>query len=553
MPEQEKESLMASINEKDLLDEIRFDIEAKDMLKARLVLASLESVSRETQKQALFEVSRADDDFAIPMLAGVIAKRPEIADLFPQIKETLFSKVLESPDVLPEHLPKVKDPIITAFLAEVAGAIRLEKAVPVLLYILTKEKDLKVVESIITSLGMIGDASAVNAISEYAYSDNKELIFASIQALGEFATPEAIQKLADRFCGDPDMDLMVLDIIAKVQIPAGLEKLNETLGSQYVHLRTAGKKKLGEIGAMSVRILIKNLLLVNPDLVIHSLNVLGDIGDTAAIPSIRNLLYKQPKDPNVRFAAYEALGRLPLDKGAFTLARGLEDPDDNVRSAAAKAIDRNYNSVLAGGIRNLTRAGSAEGLKIMATFINAQCDNIFLDLLEEDFFKTPAVNYLAKKAHPDIKSHFAGILAESGQKDLAKQIAAEKVTIAKATMKVFAVDDSKMILNIYRNVLHNLGYESQVFEFPAEALERLKKEKPDVILTDLNMPDITGIDLTKSIRQRYSKERLPIIMVTTQDETKDNDAAIAAGLNDILQKPFTEGTIGKALKKYTGK
>ncbi|MGB5993548.1 MAG: hypothetical protein WBG61_14585, partial [Desulfobacterales bacterium] len=65
---------MAKINEQDLLDEIRFDIKEKDLIKAKLVLSALGHVGRKTQKQALFEVSRADDDFAIPLLAGVIAE-----------------------------------------------------------------------------------------------------------------------------------------------------------------------------------------------------------------------------------------------------------------------------------------------------------------------------------------------------------------------------------------------------------------------------------------------------------------------------------------------
>ena len=194
-----------------------------------------------------------------------------------------------------------------------------------------------------------------------------------------------------------------------------------------------------------------------------------------------------------------------------------------------------------------------EALKIITTIINSQCSSIFLDLLEEDFFKTPAVNYLTDKAHPDVQSHFAEILAQAGHDDLAKLIIPKQVTPGKAKLKVFAVDDSKMILNIYRTVLHNLGCESHLFEFPAKALERVQKEKPDVILTDLNMPDITGIEFTKGVRQWYSDVELPIIMVTTQNEAQDNEAAYASGVNDILQKPFTEAQIGKALAKFAGR
>lgn len=57
--------------------------------------------------------------------------------------------------------------------------------------------------------------------------------------------------------------------------------------------------------------LAENLCSGDPDVQIHSLNVLGDIGDPAAIAPIRKLLHSHPENPNVRFAAYEALGLYP--------------------------------------------------------------------------------------------------------------------------------------------------------------------------------------------------------------------------------------------------
>lgn len=544
---------MTKINAQDLLDEIRFDIKEKDLIKAKLVLSALKHVSRKVQKQALFEVSRSENDFAIPLLAGVIAENSDVAESFPQLKETLFSKILDDPEILSDLLSNTLEPPIKALLVEAAGEIRFEKALPILLDILTNEEDVKIIESTIIALGMIAAPSAVTAVSEFLYSRNREIVIASIRTLGALATPEAIQKLGDRLGKDSDLDLMIIDIISKIQIPEALEMLNQTLGSQHAHLRAAVKQKLGGVGVMSIRILIKNLFIDHPDLVIHSLNVLGDIGDSAAIPAIRKLIHHQPEDPNVRFAAYETLGRLPLDKGVYTLAAGLNDPVDNVRNAAAKAIDRHYNAALAGGIRNLIRSGEPEDLKIMTTIIDSQCDTIFLDLLEEDYFHTSAIDYLTNKAHPDVRSYFTRILENAGQDDLAKKIMPKKTAKEKATLKVFAVDDSKMILNIYRTVLYNLGCESHLFEFPAKALQRVQKEKPDVILTDLNMPDITGIEFTKGIRQWYSKSDLPIIMVTTQKEAQENKAAYAAGVNDIIHKPFTEAQIGKALTKFAGR
>ncbi|MEJ2039055.1 MAG: response regulator [Desulfosarcinaceae bacterium] len=112
------------------------------------------------------------------------------------------------------------------------------------------------------------------------------------------------------------------------------------------------------------------------------------------------------------------------------------------------------------------------------------------------------------------------------------------------------MDDSKMILNIYRSVLHNLGCDPEVFEFPAEAIEQARKTKPDLIFTDLNMPEISGVELTEQVRRRYSKEQLPVIMVTTQNECQDNEAARIAGVNAILHKPFNEDSLRQAMEEH---
>jgi DNA-binding response OmpR family regulator len=107
-----------------------------------------------------------------------------------------------------------------------------------------------------------------------------------------------------------------------------------------------------------------------------------------------------------------------------------------------------------------------------------------------------------------------------------------------------------MILNIYKATLHELGYEPVLFEFPASALEWLEKEKPAMVLTDLNMPEITGVDLTAKIRKKYSPAELPVIMVTTQNEANDNKAAFVAGVSKIIQKPFNAVSLKAAMAEF---
>ena len=277
------------------------------------------------------------------------------------------------------------------------------------------------------------------------------------------------------------------------------------------------------------------------------MNVLGDIGDESAIMPIRKLLGKEPRDANVRFAAYEALALLPLRKGAYTLTAGLTDPEDHVCVAAARAIDQNYSEILTAGIKNLLRQKDEEARHIAKIIVNAQVDKIFLSLVEEDFFQELALVYLPH-THKDTREHYAKILIEHGLEAFAKKFTGEEEEENKA--KVVAVDDSRMILNIYKATLHELGFEPVLFEFPATAIEWLQKEKPAMVLTDLNMPDISGVQLASEIRKKYSSKELPIIMVTTQNEKNDNEAAREAGVDKIMQKPFNAEILKAAMDEY---
>ena len=541
---------MAAVNPRHFVEELRFDIQTRDKIKAGLVLAHFEEVDAATQKMALYELSKATDDFVFPLLVSLLAGRPHLSGDHPSLKEILFSKALDHPEALTNLLIRETKPAHRALLAEIAGEIRLESATPILLSILNEDQDEKVLRGAISALGMIGEASATTPISEYLYAGSVELIIAAIQALGVLATPTAIQRLAEKLGADNDLDNMILDVFAGSQEPEALERLNALFSAQHAHLRNAAKQHMASIGPKAVPVLIRNLRYDDPDLIIHTLNVLGAIGDESAIPPIRKLLHNEPKNANVRFAAYEALGMLPVAKGAFVLAQGLHDPVDNVRSAAAGAIDHNYNTVLAAGIKNMIRDEEGTDRPISRTIIDTGCDAIFLDLMEEKLFSDFATGYLSLQAHADTRNHCLGLLRANGFHEAAGRIEEGVCEKTSRALTVFAVDDSKMILSIYRSMLHNLGCDPVLFELPAQAMEQVGLQNPDFIFTDLNMPDINGVELTQAVRSRFDKERLPIVMVTTQNECQDNEAAYAAGVNDILQKPFNEETLRTAIEKH---
>jgi len=536
---------MAKLNTQHMIEELQENIKTGDALKAQLVLSYLDQVDQKTRKRLVYILSRAEPDFSVPLFIYLLTDKMAVADEMPIIRETLLSVLLAYPEKLIEFLgsSKIKD---KSELIKVVGELRFEEATFVLLDLIAASEDEAEILSIIESLGLIGDPMAINALTDYLYAANRDLIIAAVQSLGQVGTPTAMHRLAERMGTDNEIDYLILSIFSEVQDQVSLEKLNDTIRSHYAHMRSFAKSELVRIGPKVVPVLIENLLNNDPDLLIHTLNVLGDIADESAVVPIRKLLTNEPKSANVRFAAYEALALLPLKKGAYTLTAGLSDPEDHVCIAAARAIEKNFSTILGAGIKNLLRGPENEARHIVKTIVNAQVDNIFVHLADDELFEELALFYLPH-AHKDIRDHYHKLLLKAGKNDFANKLTGEEEQAVRP--KIVAVDDSRMILNIYKATLHELGFEPVLFEFPASALEWLQTEKPLMVLTDLNMPKITGIQLTKRIREKYTDKLLPIIMVTTQNESQDNEEAYAAGVNAIVHKPFNSKSLAAAMNR----
>lgn len=537
---------MAELNYEHMVEEIRDNVKTGDSLKARLVLSHIAEVDDKTRNRLVYELSRGEVDFAVPLLCYLLNDRPEVADVMPVIRETLLSSLLAYPETINQFLASA-DIGDKSQIIRLVGEMKYEEATPALLDMIATARDEAEILLIIETLGQIGDPQAINTLTDFMYAANRELIFAAVQAIGQVGTPTAMHRLAERMGTDNEIDFMILSIFTEVQDQISLDKLNDTLRSHYAHMRTFAKQELVKIGPKVVPLLIENLRHHDHDFLIHTLNVLGEIGDDSAVMPIRKLLTGEPRDANVRFAAYEALALLPLRKGAYTLTAGLTDREDHVCIAAARAIEKNFTDILVAGLKNLLRSKDDEARHITKIIVNAQVDKVFLSLADEDYFEEMALVYLPH-THRDIRDHYCNVLEQAGKSRFAAKLSGKEDDRVKP--KVVAVDDSRMILNIYKATLHELGYEPVLFEFPKSAIEWLQTEKPLMVLTDLNMPDITGIQLTEAVRKKFSAKVLPIIMVTTQNETKDNEAARAAGVNKIIHKPFNAQSLKAAMDEF---
>ncbi len=116
--------------------------------------------------------------------------------------------------------------------------------------------------------------------------------------------------------------------------------------------------------------------------------------------------------------------------------------------------------------------------------------------------------------------------------------------------KVLVVDDNPVNLRVCRLILERYGYAVETETSPVAALARMATQAPDlpdVLITDLMMPILDGIELTRQIRALPTGRDLPIIMLTARGEESDQDRAMEAGATCFLTKPVSSGVLTAAV------
>lgn len=119
-------------------------------------------------------------------------------------------------------------------------------------------------------------------------------------------------------------------------------------------------------------------------------------------------------------------------------------------------------------------------------------------------------------------------------------------------MKILVVDDFSTMRRIVRNLLVELGFSNPLIQEADDgenALVLLRSQPFDLVVTDWNMPNMTGIDLLRAIRAEESLKGLPVLMVTAENNRDQIIAAAQAGVNGYIVKPFTAVTLKEKLTK----
>ncbi|MCP4126593.1 MAG: chemotaxis protein CheY [Gammaproteobacteria bacterium] len=117
-------------------------------------------------------------------------------------------------------------------------------------------------------------------------------------------------------------------------------------------------------------------------------------------------------------------------------------------------------------------------------------------------------------------------------------------------MKILVVDDFSTMRRIIKNLLRDLGFtNTEEADDGMTALPMLQTGRFDFLVTDWNMPGMTGLDLLKEVRKDANLVSMPVLMVTAESKREQIIEAAQAGVNGYVVKPFTAATLQEKIDK----
>lgn len=120
-------------------------------------------------------------------------------------------------------------------------------------------------------------------------------------------------------------------------------------------------------------------------------------------------------------------------------------------------------------------------------------------------------------------------------------------------MRVLLAEDNRFNQEMVLELLGDVGVLAEVVENGQEALQRLGEQRFDLVLMDMMMPEMDGLEATRRIRHRPEWAALPIVALTANAGVEDRERCLSAGMNDVLTKPFETADLYRILQHYAPK
>ena len=118
--------------------------------------------------------------------------------------------------------------------------------------------------------------------------------------------------------------------------------------------------------------------------------------------------------------------------------------------------------------------------------------------------------------------------------------------------RILIVDDEEDIVSLIRMSLNLANFDTLEALSGRQALELLKKDKPDLILLDIMMPEMDGYEVCRQIKRNRKLKKVPVVMLTAKGQKNDAEEGLESGADDYIIKPFDPYELGERVREMLG-
>jgi CheY-like chemotaxis protein len=515
------------------------------------------------QVVALTEIEKGVQVEAIPELLDLFVNPVGDTSVDYTVTNTLQALLLAAPAEALKGLTSESFKVRKLCCESLARA-DFQAAGPVLLALADKETDPEHLFEYLSALSKLRFAPALSLFRAHFRHPDPVVASVCLETAGALGDKESFPffkqylEAAREGGGEEECDLLTWKAIEAMGALGDAESLTYLVANIH-HVNPTVRRIVHEtlfaVGPKAIAFIEPIFETGNTDDRIMAANILGYIGDKKASEALVVAIDRGHADhPNVRFAVYEALGRISSLKALVCLLDGLSEEDPLVLMSVVTALEGKLAMGASEKLKQKIAEGGPQAERLLAALAASKAPGLFQAVYDDEAVASGLIDKIIATGDPEIIASIAERLEAMGG-DRASHDAAELRNYQECKVecgrRLLAIDDSKAMTMFYRSAGTALGMEVTTAGNGREGLDQVESgEDFDLVVVDMNMPVMDGIEFTKRSRAFPGFENKPIIMATTESESTQVQLARQAGVTDFISKPFTLEALSEKIQQY---
>lgn len=515
------------------------------------------------QMRILAEIEKSENREAIPQLLDLHAVPMDNDSIAFMVEETLHSLLSKNEEATIDGLT-ADCMSIKKLCVQVAGKNRMVAAGKTLVQLAEKEENAGILLEILTAIAELKDPGLLEIFNRYIHHKDSLVSALSIKQLGEQTNSTSFDTLCDiiregesdeKFENCSISEYKAIETLGTLKTEPAFSFLSRMIHHRSVRARRIIHSELVKAGPPAIPFLTGHFKTDNDDMKIMAAAILGQIGDRTAVDSLVNAVTQGfAGHHNVRQAIYEALGKIPSPDGAECLMADLDTDDEILLMSVIASLNSQNSQTISEKISDLILRDNRQSERLISAIVQANALSIFEALYPDETIGDKMIDCITRLNDPEIISEFyVKLVAIGGERAEADAEKIEHSAIHEIGKTILAVDNSMPMLLFYRKIAADLHIDIITAANGQEGLEKIEKNRElDLVLTDMNMPVMDGIEFSKKVREIPEMADLPILMATTESDKSQEKQALSAGVSCFVMKPFTADTIQKKIRELLG-